>query len=50
MKRKHIIALVVAVAFIGISALALVQNKVDYSDFREGAEHWHSCAGFRHLR
>ncbi len=33
MKRKHIIALVVAVVFIGISAFALVNNKIDYSDF-----------------
>ena len=38
MKRKHIIALAVAVAFIGISALALVQNKVDYSDFAKAQE------------
>lgn len=38
MKRKHIIALVVAVAFIGISAFALVDNKIDYSDFVRAQE------------
>jgi cytochrome c-type biogenesis protein CcmE len=37
MKRKHIIALVVAVAFIGIAAFALVDNKIDYSDFEKAA-------------
>ena len=37
MKRKHIIALVIAVAFIGISAFALVDNKIDYSDFEKAA-------------
>ncbi len=37
MKRKHIIALVVAVAFIGIAAFALIDNKVDYSDFEKAA-------------
>ena len=37
MKRKHIIALVVAVAFIGIAAFALIDNKVDYSDFDKAA-------------
>jgi cytochrome c-type biogenesis protein CcmE len=35
MKRKHIIALVIAVAFIGIAAFALVDNKIDYSDFEK---------------
>ncbi len=35
MKRKHIIALVVAVAFIAIAAFALVDNKIDYSDFQK---------------
>jgi cytochrome c-type biogenesis protein CcmE len=38
MKRKHIIALVIAVAFIGISAFALVDNKIDYSDFQKAQE------------
>jgi len=38
MKRKHIIALVIAVAFIGISAFALVDNKIDYSDFARAQE------------
>ena len=37
MKRKHIIALAVAVAFIGIAAFALVDNKIDYSDFDKAA-------------
>jgi cytochrome c-type biogenesis protein CcmE len=37
MKRKHIIALVIAVAFIGIAAFALVDNKIDYSDFEKAA-------------
>ena len=35
MKRKHIIALVVAVVFIGVAAFALVDNKIDYSDFEK---------------
>ena len=35
MKTKHIIALVIAVAFIGIAAFALVDNKIDYSDFEK---------------
>jgi cytochrome c-type biogenesis protein CcmE len=35
MKRKHIIALVVAVGFIGVAAFALVDNKIDYSDFEK---------------
>ncbi|MDP4200502.1 MAG: cytochrome c maturation protein CcmE [Bacteroidota bacterium] len=33
MKTKHIIALVIAVAFIAVAAFALVDNKIDYSDF-----------------
>ncbi len=33
MKKKHIIALVVALLFIGVAAFALVDNKIDYSDF-----------------
>jgi cytochrome c-type biogenesis protein CcmE len=33
MKKKHIVALVIAAAFIGIAAFALVENKIDYSDF-----------------
>src|ERR1035437_10171090 len=37
MKRKHIIALAVAIAFIGIAAFALVDNKIDYSDFDKAA-------------
>jgi cytochrome c-type biogenesis protein CcmE len=37
MKRKHIIALAIAVAFIGIAAFALVDNKIDYSDFDKAA-------------
>jgi len=38
MKRKHIISLVVAVAFVGIAAFALVDNKIDYSDFEKAQE------------
>lgn len=37
MKIKHIIALVVALAFIGVAAFALVDNKVDYSDFQKAS-------------
>jgi len=33
MKKKHIVALAVALLFIGIAAFALVDNKIDYSDF-----------------
>lgn len=33
MKTKHIIALVVAVLFIGVAAFALIDNKIDYADF-----------------
>lgn len=33
MKLKHIVALAVAVLFIGVAAFALVENKIDYSDF-----------------
>jgi cytochrome c-type biogenesis protein CcmE len=35
MKKKHIIALAVALLFIGIAAFALVDNKIDYSDFEQ---------------
>ena len=35
MKRKHIIALVVAAAFVAVAAFALVDNKIDYSDFQK---------------
>jgi cytochrome c-type biogenesis protein CcmE len=35
MKTKHIIALVVAFLFIGVAAFALVENKIDYSDFQQ---------------
>ncbi len=37
MKTKHIIALVVAVVFIAVAAFALVDNKIDYSDFDKAA-------------
>ena|SRR5437868_6108408 len=37
MKRKHIIALVVALGFIGVAAYALVDNKIDYSDFEKAS-------------
>lgn len=33
MKKKHIIALVVSLLFIAVAAFALVDNKIDYSDF-----------------
>ena len=33
MKKKHIIALIVAIVFIGVAAFALVENKIDYADF-----------------
>lgn len=33
MKKKHIYALIIAIAFIGIAAFALVENKIDYADF-----------------
>ncbi|MEI8135396.1 MAG: cytochrome c maturation protein CcmE [bacterium] len=33
MKTKHIIALAVALLFIGVAAFALIDNKIDYSDF-----------------
>lgn len=33
MKKKHIAALIVALLFIGAAAFALVDNKIDYSDF-----------------
>jgi cytochrome c-type biogenesis protein CcmE len=35
MKRKHIVALIVAVGFIAVAAYALVDNKIDYSDFQK---------------
>ncbi|HET9135230.1 MAG TPA: cytochrome c maturation protein CcmE [Candidatus Kapabacteria bacterium] len=38
MKKKHIIALVVAALFIGVAAFALVDNKIDYSDFASAKE------------
>jgi cytochrome c-type biogenesis protein CcmE len=34
MKSKHIIAIVVAVIFVGVAAFGLVENKIDYSDFK----------------
>ena len=37
MKRKHIIALVVAIGFIAVAAYALVDNKIDYSDFEKAS-------------
>jgi len=33
MKKKHIVALVVALLFIGVAAFALIDNKIDYADF-----------------
>ena len=33
MKKKHILALIVALLFVGVAAFALVDNKIDYSDF-----------------
>jgi cytochrome c-type biogenesis protein CcmE len=38
MKKKHIFALVVAALFIGVAAFALVDNKIDYSDFASAKE------------
>ena len=35
MKKKHIIALVISVAFIGVGAYSLIDNKIDYSDFEK---------------
>ena len=37
MKTKHIVALVVAIGFIAVAAYALVDNKIDYSDFQLAA-------------
>src|SRR2546423_199028 len=37
MKRKHIIALAIAVAFIGMGAYSLIDNKIDYSDFQKAS-------------
>jgi cytochrome c-type biogenesis protein CcmE len=34
MKKKHIIALVISVLFIGIAAFALIDNKIVYADFQ----------------
>jgi cytochrome c-type biogenesis protein CcmE len=33
MKKKHIVALAVALLFIGVAGFALIDNKIDYSDF-----------------
>jgi cytochrome c-type biogenesis protein CcmE len=33
MKKKHIVALAVALLFIGVAAFALIDNKIDYADF-----------------
>ncbi len=33
MKKKHIVALIVAALFIGVAGFALVENKIDYADF-----------------
>jgi cytochrome c-type biogenesis protein CcmE len=33
MKSKHIIAIVVAIIFVGVAAFGLIENKIDYSDF-----------------
>lgn len=38
MKKKHLIALVVAVLFIGVAAFALVDNKIDYADLSKARE------------
>ena len=38
MKLKHIIALAISVIFIGIAAFALVDNKIDYTDFNKATE------------
>lgn len=35
MKTKHIVALVLAVLFISIAGLSLVENKIDYADFKK---------------
>ena len=35
MKTKHIIALVLAIVFVGVAAFGLVENKIDYSDFEK---------------
>lgn len=35
MKTKHIIALLVAILFIGVAAFTLIDNKIDYSDFQK---------------
>jgi cytochrome c-type biogenesis protein CcmE len=33
MKSKHIIAIVIAIVFIGVAAFGLIENKIDYSNF-----------------
>ena len=38
MKKKHIIALAIAVAFIAIGSYSLLDNKIDYSDFGKAQE------------
>ena len=38
MKKKHLIALVVAVLFVGVAAFALVDNKIDYADLSKARE------------
>ena len=38
MKLKHVIALAVALVFMGIAAFSLVDNKIDYSDFEKARE------------
>lgn len=38
MKKKHVIALVVAVLFIGVAAFALIDNKIDYADLSKAQE------------
>jgi cytochrome c-type biogenesis protein CcmE len=35
MKSKHIIAIIIAAVFVGVAALGLVENKIDYSDFQK---------------
>jgi cytochrome c-type biogenesis protein CcmE len=35
MKSKHIIAIVVAIIFVGVAAFGLIENKIDYSDFQK---------------
>jgi cytochrome c-type biogenesis protein CcmE len=35
MKSKHIIAIVIAIIFVGVAAFGLIENKIDYSDFQK---------------